>query len=158
MHLENPYTRFEQYRCFACHPEHPFGLRMVFSLEHDKVISEWMPHADYQGFYKVIHGGIQATLADEIAGWVVQVICKTAGVTRDLNVRYLKPVLLDNGPLKLEAWLDHQQGRTALVKVSILDRHQTLCTTADVVYHLFDEQTAREKFFYPGIEAFLPSR
>ncbi len=154
--LNNPYTRYDEYRCFACDPRHPFGLRMEFELDGEKVVSSWKPHADFQGFYQVIHGGIQATLADEIAGWVVQVICKSAGVTTDLNVKYIKPVLLSNGPLKLQAWLEEQQGNKAIVKVELHDKNQILCTTAEVKYHLFDEKTSKEKFYYPGFEAFLP--
>lgn len=154
--LNNPYTRYEQYRCFACHPEHPHGLRMAFWLNGNRVISDWMPQPDYQGFYQVIHGGIQATLADEIAGWVVQVFCKTAGVTTNLNVKYKRPVFVYNGPLRLEAWLHEHQDNNALVKVNIFDKLQTLCTTAEAVYHLFDEETAKEKYSYPGIDAFFP--
>ncbi len=154
--LNNPNTRYEQYRCFACDPRHPFGLKMEFWLDGDRIVSEWMPQADFQGFYQVIHGGIQATLADEIAGWVIQVLCKTAGVTTMLNVRYLKPVLLQNGPLRLEGWLEGINDKKAIVNVHITDRNQILCTTAEVVYHLFDVETSHHKYYYPGIRAFIP--
>jgi uncharacterized protein (TIGR00369 family) len=153
--LNNPYLRYEQYRCFACDPRHPFGLKMEFSLNEGRIYSEWIPLPDFQGFHQVIHGGVQATLADEIAGWVVQVVCKSAGVTTDLHVRYLKPVLLDNGPLKLEAWLESTEGNKAVIRVHITDKNQTLCTTAEAIYHLFDEETSRNTFYYPGIEAFM---
>ncbi|MBK9290815.1 MAG: PaaI family thioesterase [Bacteroidetes bacterium] len=129
---------------------------MEFFLDGDKIVSEWMPGPDFQGFYQVIHGGIQATLADEIAGWVVQVICKSAGVTTDLKVKYIRPVLLQNGPLRLEAWIENREENRVTVRANIIDKHATLCTTAEVTYHLFDEITSREKFYYPGIEAFMP--
>lgn len=52
---------------------------------------------DIQEFHKqglgFIHGGITATMADTAAGWAVYSMLekKTASVTSDLNIKYLRP-------------------------------------------------------------------
>jgi len=38
----------------------------------------------------MLHDGIQATLLDEIADWVLIVKLGTSGVTKNLNINYVK--------------------------------------------------------------------
>jgi len=54
---------------------------MQFFDEGDSVISTWEPTGNFQGWHNVLHGGIQATLMDEIASWVVFTKLGTTGVT-----------------------------------------------------------------------------
>ena len=44
-----------------------------------------------------LHGGIQATLADEISSWVVFRKFQTSGVTSRMEVRYHKPIRTTGG-------------------------------------------------------------
>jgi acyl-coenzyme A thioesterase PaaI-like protein len=46
---------------------------MTFFDDGEGIVSNWGPKEGYQGYDKVLHGGIQATLIDEIASWVVYV-------------------------------------------------------------------------------------
>ena len=76
---------------------------MKFFEDGEKILSEWMPQNGYQGDHNVLHGGVQATLMDEIASWVVYVKLTTAGFTSRADVRYRKTVYVDHGPVKLTA-------------------------------------------------------
>jgi uncharacterized protein (TIGR00369 family) len=154
MKLKNPYIKLDGYNCFGCAPHNPLGLKLKFELKDERVISYWTPDVDYQGFYQILHGGIIATLVDEIAGWVVQVLCKTAGVTSEMQVKYLKPVYTNKGPLRLEAHLHATKGRFAEIEVNLYDVDNELCTKSIVTYYLFSEELAKNKFHYPGGEAF----
>ena len=40
---------------------------------------------EFAGFHDILHGGIQATMMDEIASWVVLVKLDTSGVTYPLE-------------------------------------------------------------------------
>ncbi len=93
--IRNPYTTQEGHNCFACSPNNHLGLKMQFFEEREYVISEWQPSDQFAGYKNVLHGGIQATVLDEIASWCVQIKLKTAGVTANMNLRYKKPVLVD---------------------------------------------------------------
>ena len=51
--------------CFACGMRNDAGLKLVFRLEGDEIVTEYTPEARFQGFPGVLHGGILATLLDE---------------------------------------------------------------------------------------------
>ena len=93
----------EDYNCFGCDPDNPIGLRLQFQLDGDEVTARWEPHPNMQGYPAVIHGGIQATLADEIGGWYVMAMLGTAGVTRSLEIQYEQPARAAEGPFLLRA-------------------------------------------------------
>ena len=81
----NPWRGLEGYRCFGCDPNSPQGLRMEFYEEGDEVVCRWRPRPEFQGWVDTLHGGIQATLADEISSWVVFRKFQTSGVTSKMQ-------------------------------------------------------------------------
>ena len=158
--VRNPYAGIGEYNCFGCDPGNAAGLRLEFFLEDERVTSEWVPRKELEGYPGVIHGGIQATLADEIGGWYVHAVLGTAGVTRDLQVTYHNPARSGDGPFKLvavaaEAAVE-QGSRDAVIDVTISGASDTLFSTARVTYAVFSEAVARRRLHFPGREAFLP--
>lgn len=147
--IENPYTGNEGYRCFGCSPDNPIGLQMAFNETDDAVVSEWMPHPDYEGYSEVLHGGIQATLMDEIASWFVQIKLRTAGVTYKMEVTYIKPVSSGAGSVRLKATLRQTKRKFAEIDVGLRDHRNELCTKALITYYTFPPEEAREKLNYP---------
>lgn len=152
--LYNPYRKLEGYNCFGCSPDNPIGLKLNFFEDGEKVISNWSPSMDYQGYFHILHGGIQATMMDEIASWVVLVKVKTAGVTSRLNCKYIKSVEIDKGAIRLEAKLREMKRNLAYIDVSLFDGEGTLCASAEAVYFTFPEEVARKKLHFPKIEEF----
>jgi len=113
-----------------------------------------MPAESFQGYHNVLHGGIQATLMDEIASWTVQVKMKTAGVTADLSCRFLKPVYIDAGRISIRARIRNSEKRLASILVTIIDASGNVCSEGMVKYFLFPENVARERYHYPGASSF----
>ena len=62
----NPWEGMEGYFCFGCAPNNESGLKMEFYEDGDEIVSKWVPEARFQGWLNTLHGGIQATLLDEI--------------------------------------------------------------------------------------------
>ncbi|MEZ5071420.1 MAG: PaaI family thioesterase [Bacteroidales bacterium] len=154
--LQNPYQDRPGHDCFGCSPRNPAGLRMVFYEDGDEVVSTWQADERYQGFHDVLHGGIQATMMDEIASWVVFVKAGTAGVTRALNVKYKKPVFLTRGDVVLRARLASLRHGLAVIRVDLCDGEGTLCSTGEATYVALPEDRARKDLHYPGKSAFYP--
>ena len=77
----NPWEGMEGYFCFGCAPNNESGLKMEFYEDGDEIVSKWVPEARFQGWLNTLHGGIQATLLDEICAWVIARKLQTAGVT-----------------------------------------------------------------------------
>ena len=152
--LRNPFREFENYQCFGCSPENPNGLQMEFYEDGEFLVSEWEPKTHLQGYGNVLHGGIQTTLLDEIASWVVYVKARTGGVTANLEVKFKKAAYVNKGKLKVRAKLTKTDKRFAYIFSELLDEEGDVCSQAELRYYLFPEKTAREKLFYPGHEAF----
>ena len=159
--ISNPFANHDEYNCFGCDPNNPIGLRLSFLLERtpdgDLVTTSWEPRRDLEGYPGVVHGGIQATLCDEVAAWYVYAVHGKAGVTRKLSVDYLTPARIADGPFRLTARLAGSTPKVATVEVALFDRHGTPCAKAEVEYAVFSDAIGRKRFSYPGREAFLPS-
>ena len=152
--LRNPFAELEGYNCFGCNPENHHGLQMEFYEDGEYIVSEWEPKRFLSGYGNVLHGGIQATLMDEIASWVVYVKARTGGVTATLEVKFKKTVYTDKGKLKVRAKLQGTDKRFAYILAEILDHEGKVCSKSELKYFIFSEKTAREKLHYPGHMAF----
>jgi len=153
--IQNPYIQNKEYNCFGCSPYNECGLRMEFWEDGDDIVSNWEPKAHTKGFKNVLHGGIQSTLMDEIASWVVFVKLKTAGVTSRLEVKYKKPVLADKGTIVLRARLNKMLRNVAQIEVELFNSEGVLCSTGNVFYHTFDKEKAKKNFDYPEYSQFF---
>lgn len=145
----------EVYQCFGCSPHNEFGLHLEFWEDGREVVSFWNPKQFLQSYPKVVHGGIQSTLLDEIAGWVVYVKCGTVGLTSELKVKFRKPLMIDQGEITIRAELKEKNRRMATIQARLIDPSGKICTEAEITYFLVPEIEAREKYHYPGIEAFF---
>ncbi len=79
--------------CFVCGVDNPAGLQIQLDVdvENGAASSRVVLDQRFQGWQGVIHGGILATLLDEVAIYA----CRGQGeqfVTAEINVRYRKPV------------------------------------------------------------------
>jgi acyl-coenzyme A thioesterase PaaI-like protein len=71
-----------------------------------------------------------------------------------MEVEYHHPLRIERGDVIVRGRLVRQNGRTAVIKASLFDGSGKLCTDAMVTYFVYPEKIARERFFYPGVEAF----
>lgn len=157
--ITNPFIHAAEtgeYNCFGCSPGNKHGLHLEFWLDGGEVVAKWQPQKDYEGWLGVLHGGIQATLLDEAAAWLVFVNLKTSGVTAAMNVAYTKPVYISKGEITIRATLISVEKRMANIGCTLQDGEGEICARADVTYFCFPENIARAKYNYPGVEAFLP--
>jgi len=152
--LENPYAEYKEYNCFGCSPTNPMGLKMEFHEEGEEIISTWAPGDNYQGFHDILHGGIQATMMDEIASWVVFMKLNTAGVTYQMRTRFRKPVKISKGSVTLRAKLVEQQRSIATIEVTLMDGDDQMCSISSVDYFVLPRLKAEKEMHFPGREAF----
>ncbi len=111
---EQPTSRM----CFVCGRENAIGLQLKFyeDREDGKVFCPlWIP-ADYQGYPGITHGGILATILDEISGRALALHLgdKVFWVTARMEVRYRKPTPTET-PLMAIGWVEETRRRSAIV-------------------------------------------
>jgi len=129
---------------------------MEFRIEGEEVLCDWQPENHLQGWVGVLHGGIQATLMDEIASWYVFVKLQTAGVTSRMEVNLLKPVKMDKAPFRLRAVLLGMKRNIAIIQVQLYMSDGVLGAESLMHYFTYPKNIANDKLFYPGIEHFIP--
>ena len=144
----NPGRGMDGYRCFGCDPRSEQGLRMEFYEDGDRIVSRWKPRPEFQGWVDTLHGGIQATLADEISSWVVFRKFQTSGVTSRMEVRYLKPIHTSEDHITLQATVVRQRRNIVDIEVKIFNSQDQLCTEALCIYFLFPKEKAHEEFHF----------
>ncbi len=77
--------------CFACGRDNPHGLQLPIRPAAEGVELEWSVPDRYTGWRNVVHGGIVATILDELMAWA----CSSRGtytVTAELAVRFRHPL------------------------------------------------------------------
>jgi len=152
----NPYSHIQGYNCFGCAPHNEHGLQMEFFLEGEELISEWQPKGFLQGYFNILHGGIQATLIDEIGNWLVMILLKTGSVTSELHVKYLKPVRIDKkGKITLKAKLVENKNNLAKVYVELFDAEGVKCAEGEPVYFVYPPAIAKRKLYFPDYQDFF---
>lgn len=120
---------------------------MEFYEDGDSVVCFWNPKKHYQGWVDTLHGGIQATLIDECASWVMFRKLQTTGVTSNLEVRYRKPIMTTESQITIRAVLREKRRNLAFIHVTIENSKGELCTEGEATYFTFPAEKAREMGF-----------
>ncbi len=79
--------------CFVCGDKNPSGLKVLFFKENGYVRAEYQSQEYLEGYKGIFHGGIIATLLDEVMIKAViaeDIVC----VTRKLEVKFKKPLYI----------------------------------------------------------------
>ena len=129
---------------------------MEFFEDGEELVSLWTPREEFSGFTGVLHGGVQATLMDEIASWTVFVKLATAGVTKTLAVDYARTAAIDAGPVELRSRVESVTKKEAVVAVRCGPAGAEPYSLGTVTYALFSPKLAEKKLAYPGQAAFFP--
>jgi uncharacterized protein (TIGR00369 family) len=77
--------------CFACGRANPKGLHLAFRFEGDDYVCDFTPAKEYQGWTDIVHGGIVATVLDEVMTRLLWEKGLNA-VTAELHIRLKRPV------------------------------------------------------------------
>ena len=148
----NPWLTTAGYNCYGCCPGNPIGAQMHFYEEepdelYGDIVSVWQPTQNHQSWINTLHGGMQATLLDEVCGWVVFKKLQTSGVTARFELKYKHAVSTINGPLVLRARLKSERHRVAVVEGELQNTEGETLTTCECTYFAFPADKAAEMGF-----------
>ena len=122
--------------CIICGMDNPIGLKAQFyNMEDKSVMTIFKFKEEYQSFPQRVHGGIIATMLDELglrALWAKSSE-EDFGVTLSMNVKYRKPVpynevLIGKGLVKKET------SKSITIETEIFDKKGNLLANAEVKY------------------------
>jgi acyl-coenzyme A thioesterase PaaI-like protein len=108
--------RFElaPHNCFACGTLNEHGLHLDLHVEPGRCWTELTLGSGYEGWEGIAHGGILATILDEVMAWAL-VGEDNWGVTARLALDFRRPAPVDR-PLRAEGWIT--RGRRRLVETA----------------------------------------
>ena len=80
-------------RCFVCGKHNPFGLQVTPNIAPDGETVEIVctPPDHFQGWAKVMHGGMLSTLLDEAITYIGIASFDSPAVTAQLEIRFKSP-------------------------------------------------------------------
>src|SRR5882724_9570367 len=85
---ELPHT----HSCFVCGESNPIGLKLRFETDGRIVQTRFVARPEHVGFRQTVHGGLIATLLDEIMVWACAVGTKRFAFCAVLNLRFQNPL------------------------------------------------------------------
>ena len=129
--------------CFACGKENRHGLRLQFFADGHAVRGTFRPRDYFCGYPGVVHGGILASVADEVMWWAASWKKASSCVTVELNLKYLKPTPT-KGEFELTARVKREKKRIVEVEGEVRDKEGGVYAAAWGKYLIFTGEKNRE--------------
>lgn len=122
--------------CFVCGLENPVGLQLkIYQTEPGVIESIYSAPEHFQGYPGLLHGGIVATLLDEMSGRAHMGEDPSAPrfmFTARLEIKYRQNVPIGQ-PLKIIGRAGKSRGKLAEGWAGIYDEHGTLLAEANTL-------------------------
>lgn len=115
--IELPHSK----SCFVCGARNPIGLKLRFHTDGRIAETRFTPQAEHAGFVNVVHGGLVATLLDEIMVWGCGVRTKLFSYCAEMTVRYHAPVRPLQPLRAVGELVENKRGRLFLAKGQLFD-------------------------------------
>ena len=120
MELEDESTEvtFPDGGCFGCSASNPVGLHLRFQRRGDAVHCRYTIPEAYHGAPGIAHGGIIATIVDEVSCATAALAGGSYVVTGELTVRYLRPCAV-GVPLEAKASVTGRHARYLIIEAEV---------------------------------------
>ena len=106
--------------CFCCGPRNPIGLHLEFEMTPDRRMrTVWTPRSEHQGFKNIVHGGLVATVLDEVMVRLLYLLDIPA-VTASMETRLLLPLQWGR-PYRFEGWIVEERRRAVVTEAVAVD-------------------------------------
>jgi acyl-coenzyme A thioesterase PaaI-like protein len=140
-----PAGRFEvsPHACFACGTLNAHGLHLVLHVAGDTCWTELTLRPDFQGWEGIAHGGIVATILDEVMGWALA-SADAWGYTARMSIEYKRPVPV-GARIRGEGRLVERRRRLLTLTARLADvRTGEVLATAEALYVAVPEAQREE--------------
>jgi uncharacterized protein (TIGR00369 family) len=126
--------------CFGCSRKNPQGLKLHFWLTEKGCYTRCVIPDHLCGIDGVVHGGIITLVLEEVAQWAIISHLGKFGMTREITVRYLKPITT-NTEILVEAEIIEQNEKNILFHGAVRDSGDVLLTESESNWILANPST-----------------
>ena len=137
--------------CFACGPRNPYGLKLHFERDGDRIVSRFTALEAYQGFPGYLHGGIITALLDEVMSRVSIVNQNRWSMTAGIDVHFRKPVFIGQ---EVTAVAEHLESNRRVVTAQaelVLPDGTVAAKATGRFFHVPKERLAEMTSDYPAL-------
>ncbi len=101
--------------CFCCGAKNPIGLKLEFETTAEgRMRTIWTPRKEHQGFKDIVHGGLVATVLDEVMVRLLY-LRGIAAVTAAMETKLIAPVRWGR-PYRFDGWIVQDRGRAVITE------------------------------------------
>ena len=115
--MEKPRTIVVYPNCFGCGDENPIGLRLDLREEDGRLVTEFVPRDEHQGWPGMVHGGIITSLLYEVQE---NLAVRRGDITmmKSMETRFRRPAVVGES-IFATAWPGEQSGRQINVSATL---------------------------------------
>jgi acyl-coenzyme A thioesterase PaaI-like protein len=134
---------FEPHNCFACGTLNAAGLHLDLHVDGERCWTDLAIPDRFQGWDEIVHGGIVATILDEVMAWSL-VDADNWGLTARMSVDFKRPVPLGR-PIHAEGWITEARRRLVTTAGRMVDGTSgELLATSEALYVAATDDRKRE--------------
>jgi acyl dehydratase len=134
---------FEPHNCFACGALNTHGLHLELHVDGQRCWTDLELPTRFQGWDDIAHGGIVATILDEVMAWSL-IDHDNWGLTARLTIDFKRPVRLQR-EIHAEGWVTDVRRRLITTGGRIVDTATNeVLATAEATYVAAPEERKRE--------------
>lgn len=143
--------------CLICGMDNEAGVRgQFYNMEDGSVGGLFTFRPEHQSYPGRVHGGMLATMIDELAGRVLWVDHPDQiGVTMDISVRYRKPVPYDV-PLKGRGFYVKRLSRAYSAKCIIMDMDNNVLAEGEAKYLIMPADKITNVTIDEELDVYIP--
>ena len=128
--IELPHSK----SCFVCGSRNPIGLKLRFQTDGKIVRARFTPEPAHNGFINVIHGGLLATVLDEVMVWGCAVQTKQFSYCAEMTVRYVSPARPGEEIIAEGELVENKRGRILLASGALKREDNSVISTSTGKY------------------------
>ncbi len=123
--------------CFVCGKDNPIGLKLEFAVEGDEYVTYYTPPEEHQGWRGITHGGIVATVLDEVMARYAHVLGYNA-ITGEMTFRLKKPAIIGHR-LRFAGKFAGQERRKLYMTAEVTDEDGTVIAVGSETMIVLDD-------------------
>ncbi|HEY1174219.1 MAG TPA: PaaI family thioesterase [Verrucomicrobiae bacterium] len=117
-----PHTRC----CFVCGSQNPVGMNLRFTVDDNGVHTVFTPCKEHVGFSRTIHGGILATVLDEIMAWACIAQGGQLAYCAEMTTRFLNVVRPGDEVFATAKIVENKRGKLFLAESELKTKDGTV--------------------------------
>ena len=123
--------------CFACGPENPVGLHILFDCVGDRCTATFTPTENHVGWENTVHGGIIYAALDDVTANVLYKQGRKAHTAR-CEIRYRQPLFVGE-TIELTGWIVKRRGRLVQLRgEAVKSSNNSVVAECDASFMLID--------------------